>query len=205
VYSRTPNVYGCHYTNITMGGTRPTYILQFQSAPSAFGNGDAYFNAVGPLLFDNAAGTSLVGFAPASSYNSVRVVDVGRNYGFAEPYFHEVVTESVAAGTTVYAGANGSNTSDLFQWRPAVDIIISKLEVYCVSGAVGAGGSVTASVYVNNVLSAITTTFAGAGAFGGSATGTVAVGAAVKFNVVITANASALAQRYVVVVTYRRA
>jgi hypothetical protein len=75
IKSMTKRVFGCSYTNIAIGGTPPTYILEFSQTPDALGASDPEWNLIGPVVFDGFEADDLAGFAACSSYNSVKVFD----------------------------------------------------------------------------------------------------------------------------------
>lgn len=73
VKSMTKYVFGCHYGPITIGGTPPTYVIQFSTTPDALTSSNAYWNLIGPILSDGV--DDLTGFAVTNSFNSVKVFD----------------------------------------------------------------------------------------------------------------------------------
>lgn len=73
IKSMTSNVFGCQIGPIAIGGTPPTYILEFAGTPSALTDSDVTWNTIGPVTCDGA--DDLTGFAVASSFNTVRVFD----------------------------------------------------------------------------------------------------------------------------------
>lgn len=75
IKSMTKRVFGCSYTNISIGGTPPTYILEFSQTPDALTDSDPEWNLIGPVVFDGFEADDLASFAVASSYNSVRISD----------------------------------------------------------------------------------------------------------------------------------
>jgi len=201
IRSYTPNVYGGLYSNITFGGTRPTYAIEWAvgATPTALVETSAALNVVGPIVCDRAAGDA-IDFAYANNYNTVRV----DNPAQAREVLN-TTTASVAAGATAYVGASGSNAAVGQEvWRFPFDIKVVGIYVYCITGAVGAGGTVTTTCIINNVAGAITGSFGGAAVFGGVFTGSDTVPAQQTLQVQLIANASALAQPYTVVVEYRR-
>jgi len=75
IKSMTKRVFGCSYTNIAIGGTPPTYILEFSQTPDALTDSDPEWNLIGPVVFDGFEADDLASFAVASSYVSVRIFD----------------------------------------------------------------------------------------------------------------------------------
>lgn len=75
IKSMTKRVFGCSYSNITIGGTPPTYILEFSQTPDALTATDPEWNLIGPVVFDGFEADDLASFAVASSYVSVRISD----------------------------------------------------------------------------------------------------------------------------------
>lgn len=73
VKSMTKFVYGSTYSDIVIGGTPPTYILHFSQTPTAITSSDAYWNTISNVSCDGT--DDLTGFAMASSYNTVKVID----------------------------------------------------------------------------------------------------------------------------------
>lgn len=75
IKSMTKRVFGCSYTNIAIGGTPPTYILEFSETPDALTASDPEWNLIGPVVFDGFEADDLASFAVASSYVSTRIAD----------------------------------------------------------------------------------------------------------------------------------
>jgi hypothetical protein len=201
IRSYTPNVYGGLYSDITFGGTRPTYVIEWAAGatPTALVETSAALNVVGPIVCDRAAGDA-IDFAYASSYNTVRT----NNPAQAREVLN-TTTSSVAAASIVYVGATGSNAATGQQvWRFPFIVQITGIYVYCITGAVGAGGTVTVTSILNAVPGTITGSFGGAGVFGGTFTGSDNLPAQQTLQVQLQTNASALAQPYTVMVEYRR-
>lgn len=72
VKSMAKRVFGSHYGNITIGGTPPTYIIQFSQTPDALTASDVHWNTIGQITCDGA--DDLAGFAAASSYNNIKLL-----------------------------------------------------------------------------------------------------------------------------------
>jgi hypothetical protein len=202
IRSYTPNVFGCQYTNFTFGGQRPTFVIEWAAGatPTALAEGSARLNLVGPIACDSAAGDSL-GLDYASSYNTVRV-----NNPAQDRIVLNTLTSSIPISTTAYVGASGSDTTiNVQQWRFPFNVQLINITVYCVTGAVGAGGTVTVTSVLNGAAGTITGSFGGAAAFSGTFSGSENLVAAASLQIQLTTNASAAAQRYLVVVSARRA
>lgn len=90
VKSMTKNVLGCRIGPIAIGGTPPSYLIEFSQAPDSLTASAVTWNIVGPVHCDGA--DDLTGFAMASHYNSIKLLDPIES---AAPQ-----TQSIAAAST---------------------------------------------------------------------------------------------------------
>jgi hypothetical protein len=205
VYSMTPNVYGCTYENLTIGGTPPTYILQHYVVPTALPENSPRRNLVGPVMFDGYAPT-LTGFAATNTPGTVVVVDPNATLGGGTgletvEVLHSCSIGPVGQGVTAYFGPNGERADWLASlWAFSRPAVITKLYV---AGTVQPGG--TASVVAVLQKQSADTPLAvilGATDYGRTATGAIPVGVDEYVGVRLTTSTAAANSRYRVVIEY---
>ena len=203
IYSTTPNVYGCAYQDLSLGGTPPTYLLQHKVVPPALAIGDARFNLISQVTFDGFHPTGLAGFSATNSPGTVKLVDPVNVMGGPQVEFlHSCSTGPVGGGVTVYFGPNGERTDWLASlWSFDRPVRIRKLSI---AGTVAPGGSASVAVALRklNVDTTMTLTI-GSTVFGGAATGDILVNPQEYIDVRVTPSVAAANSRYRLVLEYQ--